>query len=86
MTDKLHALLRDKIFFVTDNAHLLALDRASGKLLWETQMAPDITGQHVGGTIAPLIVHDTVVAGLAGGDEGIRGFVAAFAPDTGAVV
>jgi PQQ-dependent dehydrogenase (methanol/ethanol family) len=80
------ALLRDKIFFVTDNAHLLALDRASGALLWETQMAPDTTGQHFGGTIAPLIVHDTVVAGVAGGDEGIRGFVAAFGPDTGAVV
>jgi PQQ-dependent dehydrogenase (methanol/ethanol family) len=80
------ALLRDRIFFVTDHAHLLALDRASGKLLWETQMASDTTGQHYGGTVAPLIVHDTVVAGVAGADEGIRGFVAAFAPDTGAVV
>jgi len=80
------ALLGDKIFFVTDNAHLLALDRASGRLLWETQMAPDTTGQHYGGTIAPLIVHDTVVAGVAGADHGIRGFVAAFAPDTGALV
>ena len=80
------ALLGDKVFFVTDNAHLLALDRASGRLLWDTPMAPDSTGQHYGGTIAPLIVHDTVVAGVAGADHGIRGFVAAFAPDTGAVV
>ncbi len=80
------ALLRDKIFFVTDNAHLLALDRASGKLLWETPMAPETTGHHYGGTIAPLIVHDTVVAGVSGADAGIRGFVAAFAQDTGAVV
>jgi PQQ-dependent dehydrogenase (methanol/ethanol family) len=81
------ALLRDKIFFVTDNAHLIALDRATGKLLWETPMAPpEATGQRLGGTVAPLIVHDTVVAGVAGGDRGIRGFVAAFAPDTGAVV
>lgn len=80
------ALLRDKIFFVTDNAHLLALDRASGRLLWDTQMPPDTTNQHYGGTIAPFIVHDTVVAGVAGADHGIRGFVAAFAPDTGALV
>jgi PQQ-dependent dehydrogenase (methanol/ethanol family) len=80
------ALLGGRIFFVTDNAHLLALDRASGRLLWEAQMAPDTTGQHYGGTIAPLIVHDTVVAGVGGADHGIRGFVAAFAPDTGAVV
>lgn len=80
------ALLRDKIFFVTDNAHLLALDRASGTLLWDTQMAPDTTGHHYGGTVAPLVVHDTVVAGVAGADQGIRGFVAAYAADSGAVV
>ena len=53
------AILRDKVFFVTDNAHLLALDRATGKLLWETPMAPD-EHQPYGGTIAPLIVNDTV--------------------------
>lgn len=79
------AILRDKVFFVTDNAHLLALDRANGKLLWETPMASD-AHQHYGGTMAPLIVHDTVIAGVAGADEGIRGFVAAFKADTGALV
>jgi PQQ-dependent dehydrogenase (methanol/ethanol family) len=80
------AVLGDRVFFVTDNAHLLALDRASGKLLWDTQMPPDTTGQHYGATVAPLIVHDTVVAGVGGADHGIRGFVAAFAVETGAVV
>jgi PQQ-dependent dehydrogenase (methanol/ethanol family) len=79
------AILRDKVFYVTDNAYLLALDRASGKLVWETMMSPG-EPQHYGGTIAPLIVNDTVVAGVAGADEGIRGFVAAYKPDTGAVV
>jgi PQQ-dependent dehydrogenase (methanol/ethanol family) len=80
------AILRDKVFFVTDNAHLLALDRATGKLSWEVTMAPDTAGQHYGGTTAPLIVNDTIIAGVAGADEGIRGFVAAFRPDNGAVV
>jgi PQQ-dependent dehydrogenase (methanol/ethanol family) len=80
------AILRDKVFFVTDNAHLLGLDRATGKLLWEVAMAPDSRGQHYGGTMAPLIVNDTIVAGVSGADEGIRGFVAAFKPDNGAVV
>lgn len=80
------AILRDKVFFVTDNAHLLGLDRANGKLLWEIAMAPDARGQHYGGTIAPLIVNDTIIAGVAGADEGIRGFVAAFKPDNGAVI
>lgn len=80
------AILRDKVFFVTDNAHLLALDRGTGKLLWETPMVSDPEGQTYGGTVAPLIVDDTVIAGVAGADEGIRGFVAAFRADTGALV
>ena len=80
------AILRDKVFFVTDNAHLLALDRASGKLLWETPMAADVEGQHYGGTMAPLIVNDTIIAGVSGADEGIRGFVAAFKPENGALI
>jgi PQQ-dependent dehydrogenase (methanol/ethanol family) len=78
------AILRDKVFFLTDNAHLLALDRATGNLLWETPLADE--PQHYGGTMAPLIVNDTVIAGVSGGDQGIRGFVAAFRPDSGALV
>jgi PQQ-dependent dehydrogenase (methanol/ethanol family) len=81
------ALLRDKIFFVADNAHLIALDRATGRLLWDVAMPPvSDERHHYGGTIAPLIVHDTVIAGVAGGDRGIRGFIAAFNPESGALV
>ena len=44
-------------------------------------------GEHhtYGGTLAPLIVDDLVIAGVAGADEGIRGFVAAFKTDSGAL-
>ncbi|MEO8373344.1 MAG: PQQ-binding-like beta-propeller repeat protein, partial [Candidatus Solibacter sp.] len=82
------ALLRDKIFFVTDNAHLIALDRATGRLLWDVTMPPSAPGEghHYGGTIAPLVVHDMVIAGVAGADRGIRGFLAAYNPDSGALV
>jgi len=80
------AILRDKVFFVTDNAHLLALDRADGKLLWETTMGPPDKVYHYGGTVAPLIVNDMVIVGVAGADEGIRGFVAAFKPDDGKLI
>jgi PQQ-dependent dehydrogenase (methanol/ethanol family) len=78
------AILRDKVFFVTDNARLLALDRATGRLLWETHMADD--RQSYGGTLAPLVVNDMIIAGVSGADEGIRGFIAAFRPDTGALI
>jgi PQQ-dependent dehydrogenase (methanol/ethanol family) len=78
------AILREKVFFITDNAHVLALDRANGNLLWETPLADE--PQHYGGTMAPLIVDDMVIAGVSGGDQGIRGFVAAFRFDSGALV
>jgi PQQ-dependent dehydrogenase (methanol/ethanol family) len=39
--------------------------------------------QRYGGTVAPLIVKNMVVAGVAGGDWGIRGFVAAYDANTG---
>jgi PQQ-dependent dehydrogenase (methanol/ethanol family) len=78
------AILRDRVFFVSDNAHLLALDRGSGDLLWETPLADE--RQHYGGTMAPLIVNDTVIAGVSGGDQGIRGFIAAFRPHNGAIL
>ena len=79
------ALLDGKVFFVTDNAHLLALDRANGKLIWETPMAAD-SRQHYGGTMAPLVVHGNVYVGVAGADEGIRGFLAAYNAETGAII
>jgi PQQ-dependent dehydrogenase (methanol/ethanol family) len=81
------AIRGDKVFFVTDNAHLIALDRATGNLAWETAMPP-ISGdpQHYGGTLAPLVVKDTVIAGVSGADEGIRGFVACYQAATGELV
>lgn len=78
------AILDGKVFFVTDNAHLLALDRATGKLVWETAMGSG-NGQHYGGTMAPLVVDNTIVAGVAGADQGIRGFVAAYNPGDGSL-
>ena len=80
------AILRDKVFFITDNARLLALDRGNGRLLWDIPLAPDTEGQHYGGTMVPLIVDDMIIAGVSGADEGIRGFVAAFRPDDGALI
>jgi PQQ-dependent dehydrogenase (methanol/ethanol family) len=75
------AILGDKIFRVTDNAHLIALNRTTGSLVWEVTM-PD-EPQRYGSTVAPLIVNDLVVAGVSGGDWGIRGFLAAYKAETG---
>ena len=66
----------DRLFMLTDNAHMIALNRFTGELAWETEMAD--WHQNYNGTSAPLVVGNLVVSGTAGGDEGVRGFVAAF--------
>ena len=74
--------LRDfKVFMVTDNAHLIALSRTTGRLVWDAVM-PD-EPQHYGSTVAPLVVKDLVIAGVSGADWGIRGFLSAYKADTG---
>jgi PQQ-dependent dehydrogenase (methanol/ethanol family) len=70
------AVLRDRIYFVTDNAHLLALHRVNGALLWDTVM--EDPKKHYGATSAPLVVANLVISGLSGGDEGIRGQLNAY--------
>ena len=75
------AVLGDRVFLVTDNAHLLAVHRITGALLWDVEMAD--AKAHYGSTSAPLIAQDLVVAGISGGDEGVRGFLSAYRPSTG---
>jgi PQQ-dependent dehydrogenase (methanol/ethanol family) len=75
------AVLGDRVFMVTDNAHLLALHRFTGQLLWEAEMADH--RQNYGSTSAPLVVNDLVIAGVSGGDEGVRGFLDAYKASTG---
>lgn len=75
------AVSGNRVFMLTDNAHMIALDRSAGTLLWETEMAD--WRQNYNGTCAPLVVGNLVISGTAGGDEGVRGFVAAYDTDTG---
>ncbi len=70
------AVAGDKVFMVTDNAHLIALNRATGALVWETALAD--WHDNYNATGAPLVVGTMVISGISGGDEGARGFVAAF--------
>jgi PQQ-dependent dehydrogenase (methanol/ethanol family) len=78
------AVLGERVFVVTDNAHLLALDRVNGALLWDSEIAD--SRKHYGATSAPLVVDNLVVTGVSGGDEGIRGQLNAFDAATGAHV
>jgi alcohol dehydrogenase (cytochrome c) len=75
------AVAGDRVFMATDNAHLIALDRMTGALVWDAEMAD--WRQNYGATGAPLTVGSLVISGVSGGDEGVRGFVAAFDQATG---
>jgi alcohol dehydrogenase (cytochrome c) len=69
------------VYMETDNAHLLCLDARSGHLLWDVPYAEG--NANYGATSAPLVVKDKVLVGTSGGDDGVRGFVAAFDCTTG---
>jgi alcohol dehydrogenase (cytochrome c) len=69
------------IYLETDNAHLLCLDARSGHLLWDVPYAEG--NRNYGATSAPLVVKNKVLVGTSGGDDGVRGFLAAFDVDTG---
>jgi alcohol dehydrogenase (cytochrome c) len=75
------AIAGGRLFMVTDDARLIALNRFTGELMWETRMADP--RQNYGATSAPLVVGNHVIVGPSGGDEGIRGFVAAYDASTG---
>ena len=75
------AILGDRVFMVSDNAHVFALHRFTGQLLWDVQMAD--SKQNYGSTSAPLVVDDLVIAGVSGGDEGVRGFLDAYRASNG---
>jgi alcohol dehydrogenase (cytochrome c) len=74
-------VLGTRVYMETDNAHLVCLDARSGKQIWDVAYA---TGnKNYGATSAPLIVKDKVLVGTSGGDDGVRGFVAAYDAQTG---
>ena len=75
------AILDDRIFVGTVDAWLLAIDSRTGRLLWRTQVGDYNKAYAV--VHAPMVVKDKVVVGPAGGEFGIRGFVAAYEAKTG---
>jgi alcohol dehydrogenase (cytochrome c) len=75
------AVWHDRVYMETDNAHLLCLDARSGNLIWNVAYAD--WNKNYGATSAPMIVKDRVLVGTSGGDDGVRGFVAAYDAMTG---
>ena len=65
----------------TLDGHLVAIDAAGGRPLWNVAVGDPTLGYSI--TMAPLAVKDKILVGVGGGEYGIRGFVAAFDPASG---
>jgi glucose dehydrogenase len=72
------------VYMGTLDAKLVALNAATGKLVWETQIADPELGYSE--TMAPTVVDGKVLIGTTGGEYGIRGFVKAYDAKTGSEV
>jgi alcohol dehydrogenase (cytochrome c) len=75
------AISGNRLFFLTDSAHLIAFNRLTGKILWNVQTGS--IKNSVMASSAPLLAGDVVILGVGGGEEGIRGFLDAYNIDTG---
>jgi alcohol dehydrogenase (cytochrome c) len=75
------AILGDRLFMGTLDAHLMALDRKTGSVLWDIVVDDFKVGYAV--TQAPLVINDKVIIGIAGGDIPTRGFIDAYDPKSG---
>ena len=78
------ALADDKVYMATLDAMLIALDKRTGALVWETQIADPEFGYSE--TVAPTVYQDKVILGISGAEYGIRGFISAYDKDTGELV
>jgi alcohol dehydrogenase (cytochrome c) len=70
-----------KVFRVTIDNHVLALDMKTGKQLWNQKFADSKDGYY--STSAPIVANGVLISGVAGGESTTRGFLDGWDPDTG---
>ena len=70
-----------KLFRVTYDNHLVALDIKTGQELWNQKFADSKEGYYATG--APIVANGVLMSGMAGGESTTRGFLDGWDPDTG---
>src|SRR3974390_1306050 len=75
------AILGNRVFLATLDAHVIALDSRTGNVVWDVVAADYKTGHSF--TLAPLAVKNLVIVGVSGGEYGVRGFIDAYEAETG---
>jgi alcohol dehydrogenase (cytochrome c) len=77
------AILGETLFMATIDGRLIAIDAKNGRALWNVAVEGARPEAGYAFTLAPLVVKDKVIIGTAGGEYGVRGFLAAFDARTG---
>src|ERR1700687_3447844 len=75
------AILGNKVFLGTLDAHVIALDAKTGSVVWYVTTVDYRKGYSI--TLAPLAIKNVVIIGVSGGEYGIRGFIDAYDAGTG---
>jgi alcohol dehydrogenase (cytochrome c) len=75
------AILDDAVYVGTLDAHLVALDAASGAVRWDIEVADNALNYSL--TLAPLAIDGKIIIGVSGAEAGIRGFIDAYDSATG---
>lgn len=75
------AVWEDKVFVGALDGRLIALDRATGQVLWSVVTVDQSKDYTITG--APRIVNGKVIIGNGGGEFGVRGYVSAYDVNTG---
>jgi alcohol dehydrogenase (cytochrome c) len=81
MVNRGFAVLGDRLFLATLDAHVIALDTKTGGVLWDVTAA-DYRKAYTF-TVAPLALKNEVIVGVSGGEYGVRGFIDAYDATTG---
>ena len=78
------AVYKDKVYFTTPDAHVIALDRTTGKVAWDVTVADWSKAYTM--TVAPLVVKGKVVVGMSGAEYPTRLWIEALDAETGTEV
>lgn len=81
MVNRGFAILGNRLFMATLDAHVIALDTKTGNLLWDVTAAD--YHQAYTFTVAPLAIKNEVIVGVSGGEYGVRGFIDAYDASSG---
>lgn len=78
------AVYKNKVYLATLDAHIVALDNATGKVVWDKKIGDYTYAETF--TLMPMALRNKIIFGTAGAEYGVRGWIAAIDADTGAPV